>query len=759
MNPLLPPLATLFFLGASALPAGEARIEGPYQTLDPWSQVLEQVRSSQAPHVSTFWLCYPKAMDGLWMADLDLVRLRMGGELGIWGFPPGAEEALKEQKAWGPEPRWVLVGPRGEVLSSGLRIPSKVELRTAMESTGWRSRWDLRAEFLRKNPDHGDAWADEVREQARAVGRGFLQEAQIRSRLSGEKIKLPESDTLTFSEKEDARVWGAVDRALEGLMRVEGWSEWPKLGISTWALRLGGAKGSGLLRARLENLRREVRKVLPNSPSSESLWMAWETAAAIAGSGEAEALLASLEPLPRQPWPPRACADTLLAVFKARDDWGSLEKVSGDALSRAKASGVAAFLPSETKAEVLEAWVPLQVLALLKQGKRQEAMGIMREARHAAGQAWPELSNAIRSQNPVEESVPSSLPPSGGDPKQQRVEWEALLQLPKLRESPPPVPPAPLRVVLLGHPVWEKDWQRLRSAPALDDWEPGQELGWEGLELKEERDLRGREGWSEDSRWVLLRGDQVLDFGTDGLTPDALADRLRAFGEPYLVQLERFLKRHPDHREARLARQQALRARMPNLRLEARLLADARTTLASFEPGDPTSDWKPLEALWAPAARRVVPDLEAKLGLWPEDVQLWEAWCDWSSVQPRPPSPSTLLGSLSVWKTRLRGGAGPLPDEVGVAVARRLSSQGRWEALAEWGLTFWKDGLHEAFVQAKGHPVDPENRPLGSSDLDRMQKELIHPAREALRRTGRLEALRVWDQDFAALNVSLPKER
>ena len=489
--------------------------------------------------------------------------------------------------------------------------------------------------------------------------------------------------------------------------------------------------------------------------------MAWDTAAAIVGSGDPEALLASLEPLPRQPWPPRACADALLAVFKAREDWVSLEKVSRDALERAKAPGVAAFLPSETQAEVLEAWVPLQVLALLKQGKRQEAMGVVGEARHLAGQAWPELSKAIRSQHPVEESVPPSRPSLGGDPKQQRLEWEALLQLPPLGERHPPIPPAPLRLVLLGHPDWEKDWQRLRSAPALDEWEVGVELVWGSLDPKEERGLRGREGWAEGSRWVLMRGELVLDFGTGWLNPASLADRLRVYGEPYLVQLERFLKRHPDHREARLARQKALRARMPNLRLEARLLTDARTTLASFDPGDPNSPgsapvWKPLEALWVPAARRVVPDLEAKLALWPEDVQLWEGWCDWTSVQPRPMSPSTLLGSLPVWKTRLRGGAGPLPDEVGVAVARRLSIQGRWEALADWGLTFWQGGLHEAFVQAKDHPVDKENHPVGSSDLDRMQKELIHPAREALRRTGRLEALRVWNQELAALKVSLP---
>ena len=173
----------------------------------------------------------------------------------------------------------------------------------------------------------------------------------------------------------------------------------------------------------------------------------------------------------------------------------------------------------------------------------------------------------------------------------------------------------------------------------------------------------------------MLEGERVLDSGTDLLPPLALADRIRAHRKPRMEALEAFLLAHPDHQEAQEARQALLRRRMPNPRLELKLMEEAQRTQRPFRGGPSGAPWAPLKALWEAPALRVLPQVEAHLRHWPESAKAWEAWLDWASVHPRRPSPVALLQSLAVWKSRFQWSPGPLPMTVCNLVCRRLTEE------------------------------------------------------------------------------------
>ncbi|HET8714490.1 MAG TPA: hypothetical protein VFM16_01610, partial [Holophagaceae bacterium] len=472
--------------------------------------------------------------------------------------------------------------------------------------------------------------------------------------------------------------------------RVEGWAMHRKLPEIVVRLDVGGARGSLLMRDLLQRLRRGVEAALRQDPGSRQLWWTWSNLSDLAPGGDAEHLVEDLDPLPRTPWPPIDAADPLGRALAKAERWPELEALAARAYAQGLDPALSPYLSGRNRLVLVQNWGFWRVLALVRMERRDEASGVIKELRAQCGQVWPDFGGRW---------LPNSLAYYLGE------DDPLLLGLRAARDEPPPpdppkaAPPLPLRLILLGHPAWEKAWIRYASLSAFDAWGP-EELDWKPLQPAEEAALRSQMAWGSESRWALMRGPEVLASGSSLPPPAALADQLRAEGIPYLERLTIYLRDHPDRLDAREARLEELRGRMPNERLEALLLQDAHLSLHPFDPGkgrplQGTGDWIPRKELWGPAAPKAMVELEARLRRWPERQDLWQAWFDWNAVRIAPASPVVLAQNLPIWKTRFDGGAGPLPEGVLTTGIQACMASGRLETLAEWCRYFWEGGVRD----------------------------------------------------------------
>ncbi|HTL99289.1 MAG TPA: hypothetical protein VL181_10845 [Holophagaceae bacterium] len=736
---------------ASAL-AGQGAFQG-----DAAETRIASVKADQDPAVPAFGWLRPKDhhFPGAWELNPDYSRVVVARELIGADFEEGEQQAWAARLGWGPGPHWLLLSPSGEPLLSGTDPPDPAKVLDAMRGTGWRPRFELRDQFLREHPDNGDARDEALYEAARFASHRAVVEHRLSSPDPRKDPGLnPEDiDKRPTPPEQDQAQWGPAASALSGLMSVEGWAARQDLLVDLVALRVGGVKNSTLMREPLRRLRLGIEDALRQHPENPDLWIDWQYLWDIAPDSDPRALLQGLDAMPREPWPPLASSVALVPSFVGRRDWIGLETVASQAYAQGMSPSVRRYQGKDFPVALILNWGFPRLLALEKQGRGSEARGFVKELRTAAGSSWPEYAS-------------TGLAPSlefylgKDDPLVQS------LQAAKEEKAPPdpPKPPFPpqLHLTLLGHPSWDRDWGRYAALSAFDDWEPGEELGWLPLKPEEEKALRARRGWGPGPRWALLQGDEVLASGTDLPKPSFLADRLRAEGIPYLEQLDAFIRAHPDHLEARAARMGALRSRMPNERLEATLLEDARATLEPFHPGagavmPMVDDWKPRKELWEPAARRALPELEARLRRWPERKESWEAWLDWAEVSADPPSPARLMESLAIWKARRAGGAGPLPDGVLEVVSKHLMTEERWKDLADWCRAFWEGGVREELARlALPFPGDGrEDRDRRERQADLYTRALLAPYRMALERLGRAGQLKAFLQDLRDTDPSL----
>lgn len=718
---------------------------------------ITDLKAGRDPIVPAFSWLRPKdhRFQGAWELDPDYSRVAMGRELIGWDFNEGEQEAWARRLGWQPGPHWLLLSPEGEPLLSGTDLPDPGKLIDAMRGTGWRPRFELRDQFLREHPDHGDAWSEALYEACRYASH----RAVVEHRLSAPDpqkdpgLNLGDLDKRPTPPDQDQAQWGPVAAALDGLMGAEGWTERPDLFYDMVSLRVGGVKNSALMRDPLRRLRQGIEEALRQHPSDPHLWESWSAIWDLAPDADPRALLQGLEAMPRQPWPPLASAGPLSQAFTAQQDWVGLEALASRAYAQGMDPGIRLYQPPEFAFGLVSQWGSTRLLALAKQGRATEAQGFVKELRSAMGRLWPEYAST---------ALASSLEFDFGkdDPLVQSL-------VAAKNEPPPPDPPKAafppvLHFALLGHPAWERAWKGYASLSVFDTWEPGEELNWQPLKPKEERALRARMGWGAEPCWALLRGDQVLASGTELPKPSFLADRLRAEGVPYLEQLDAFIRTHPDHLEAREARMDALRSRMPNERLEAVLLEDAKATLKPFHPGSGSvmpmvDDWTPRKELWEPAARHVLPELEARIRRWPEREQLWKTWLDWAQVSGDPPSPTRFMEGLDIWRTRRSIGAGPLPDGVLIAVSEHLKADERWKDLADWCRAFWEGGVRAELARLAS-PLSGgrrEERELRDLHRDIYTRTLIQPYRAALEKLGRTAQLKVFLQDAKDADPSL----
>ncbi|HEU4951372.1 MAG TPA: hypothetical protein VFT46_05440 [Holophagaceae bacterium] len=720
---------------------------------DPAVARMAEMRMDQDPASPHFLWIHPKdqRFQGGWELDPAYSQVASDQEIAVSDFHPGEAEAWAARLAWAPGDHWLLLSPEGEPLLSGMAPPKAADLLDAMRSYGWTPRADRLSRFLREHPDNGDAWVEALLDAAAYASR----RAVVERRLSGgpllERKDLEQAPPLS-PEQDEAR-WAPAREALEGFLRVDGWATHWKLPEIVVRLDVGGVRGSLLMQDPLQRLRRGIEEALRRDPGSRHLWFVWSNLLDPTPGGDTEGLLKDLDPLPRAPWPPIDAADPLGRSLAKAERWPELEALATRAYTQGLDPALSPYLSGPARLALVQRWGFWRVLALLRMDRRDDAAGVIKELRAECGSEWPDFGGRW---------LGASLAYYLGPDDPILSELKAAKDGPSPPDPPKPAVPLPLRLVLVGHPGWENAWQRYPGLSAFDPWEPEQELSWKALQPAEEAALRARLGWGQESRWALLRGPEVLASGTSLPSPSVLADRLRSEGKPYLEQLNGFIRAHPDRLDARRARLEELRGRMPNERLEAPLLEDARLSLLPFAPGRgtpfrETGDWTPRKQLWSPAAPKALVALEARLRHWPGRRDLWQAWFDWNAVMEHPSSPVVVLDGLPIWRTRFDRGAGPLSSIILTLGSSELNAQGRWKELADWCARFWEGGARDALRRLAAAGGGAEGRPpeLVWNGREELREGLLVPYRTALEKLGRTGQLRAFLQELNDLDPSL----
>jgi hypothetical protein len=382
-----------------------------------------------------------------------------------------------------------------------------------------------------------------------------------------------------------------------------------------------------------------------------------------------------------------------------------------------------------------------KVLPLIQLGKEGEALATLEEARHLAGSTWQGFAN------------PGFMFPFSLDDSRLTEAIRTALKKPPLPDPPPPPAMPPLRLSTLGQPPWAESWGQLRHAGDLLPWS-GEELEWGALTAAQAKTLRVEQKVGPGPRWVLSRGNEVLASGLACPTPGALAGILAAQGPTALQRLDAILERHPDHRAARRARIELLKARMPERRLEPMLVEDERVVvhgdITKPIPLDfgPSAPWRPDPALWQWAATQVLPGIQANLEQWPSSAALWIDWVAWSQFHPAKPSPVALAKGLPLWGSRSRW-AGSLPMAVHKAVGQALKARGDHKGMADWFSEAW-----DAHPKTPAREIPAENwGEYMEAGLKEFGETVVKPYEEALVALGRSTEAHEIERTFRAMTT------
>ena len=615
----------------------------------------------------------------LWLRNLTLPVDWARGEadlLALWGEDleegsptPAQLETLWSAEGWDPaSPRTVLVDGAGRKVASWPGMPRPSEVLEALRTTGWRPHLEGLEAFIRDHPDQT---------QARAA------------RLTALLFRLLRLDDPRDAERAKATA-AAVREALRDLRGDPTWVDHAPVLI--WCSLLGQlAKGTAppFTEEDLRPLREDVARALLQNTYDSTLWSAWSQL--VSQPEEVQSVLDRLVPLPGEPpLPGVAQFSVILALARLG---------AGPALETLAERMLAARPPFPLLVQAR--WRAARVSALFLQDRKAEGFRQLQtdlEQRPEAGfwvqflLGYPDVSNPLT------------------EAERKRV-TELLSAHPPRRGRPAPPEPVPLlRLDLAGSPAWAKGAAALPEDPAFDDWSEA-DLAWGTLDPATWEELRARQAWGPEGRWVLHRGSDLIASGTELPPAAVLADRLREAGPPPLAQLRVLLKQHPDLAAARRRRLRLLQARMPHPRLELLLREDALALQEAFlHPVDLAE--KLQKPLWEGAARRILPELEAQIRRWPEDQEAWTAWLDWTRMAGKGDAAALLAGLDLVPLSP--GEEGPLPYRLASDLADHLKAQGRTAELAAWGRPFWPQlriQLPSALELAKGaNREPPDNR-------------------------------------------------
>lgn len=679
----------------------------PARAQDPWRDLKAALHREEVWNPRARWvLLTPENLGKSLLEAEPLVEAR-GWDL---RRRPGPPEALKDagrELLLSPAPDWILLDPAGEVALHGQGEPDPRRIRKRMDEGGWRPLPELQRDFLKAHPGHGDALADHFgllqRRGATFLTRAFRKMGDSKDAADGDK-----RFNAAYAQ-ELATPWARAYFLDPALAALSAMAEQPA-SDPEWSRRLqlvlldpGQGEAGAPLQAALKAHRIRLEAQIGQYPLDDSLWFQWRTLNLAVPGGNAEALVRAIDPVPGTPWPTREAAATLVDGIKP-----------DQRLERAE---IELALP-DPEGHRFKAWAGIRLEALTALHRWEEARAWILAARRREVEPFgPDPLAFLDDKNPrkalLQEMMATPLPSSAAT-------GEGLV------------------LALLGSP---DSLPTLLRHPELDPWSHSTGLFGLGGDWivhtpnpADEAALRLRHKLPEGPRWALIRHssdrEDLLAQGPGLPDPAKLAARLREVAPPLLERLETYLRRHLGHRLALEKLAEVLSERMPHPRLELRL-ARACAELGEA-PILRKEDFQPQRPLWRAAARKALPAAEARLSRWPESLDAWMAWMDWQSLMDRPASPTSHLHTLAVWKSRLRGGPGPLPLNVAAGVAQRLEAEGRWKDLAEWGLHQWEGGWKQV-LGALGASTE------GSRDQSRRKElaTLVGTTLAALRRAGR----------------------
>ncbi len=668
-------------------------------------------------------------------ADPVMLQLSVTGDLRIQPLSGVDLEQVRKARAWGQIPHWLALDRKGDVLDEGVASPTGEALRGLLLSAGFRPTWDDLDHFIDLHPDHGTAlvfrlgWAMSMaRIRFRALERKGAAEG-ARPIPGARWFRLSPAKILDPGR---AAGWDReVADTLRRLSRLpDGWRFGDDLLIRVW-LDFFGTAAAPEIGPPLRDLRDGIQvawQCFPESgspgnlagggrPTQVELGELWLACGRGLPGEQGLPDLPSLVPSPGRVWPtPR----TLNAL--ASQAWSSLKQVQMTGfldkillVPPGAHSGPDDWRAWRSVQRTLAFW---RMESLAEQERWPEAITALQEYRRLSGSEWAASRTSLKQWfGRRSDSLPKGAPQA---PEPAPQGFLGVFDLPALPDPPVPASRPGLRLVIWGKPAWASDWASLCAGGPLADYGPDELRQAEPGPGDTNRILAA--GFSAQG-WAVFRGDSdILARGEAVPDPDRLALQLEGVAPSRLQVLDAFLRKHPDHFDARKDRYDLIRARMPQPALEARLVEDAAATWLPLDFG-PDAPWISDLDRWRAAARKLVPGLQAALERWPDSGPLWRAWVSWVAFLPKPPSVLGFARDLAVFGARSAWTAN-LPADVHRAILREGRQARRFQDLGDWFSGAW------AAVRARSWRFKP-----GRASEDQ-ERAIFEGYRETLRSEG-----------------------
>jgi hypothetical protein len=228
---------------------------------------------------------------------------------------------------WDPaRPHWALVGTDLHVYADGADAPSASVLAEAYHQSPLRTRAETLREFLRLNPDQGEALAQLVLE-TRTLAERRTERALPPQTGAATAGALP----VALKHEDDDRIWGGYATLYERFLQRGCWrgAEPDASSPLPLAAQLSGlAEHSSLLGDLSTRLMPVVEDALRRRPTDPHRWAVWLSLRAAGARGHAAAVLSGVDPLPgSRRWPPAAAVDAFVEDARQNGDWREAEPV------------------------------------------------------------------------------------------------------------------------------------------------------------------------------------------------------------------------------------------------------------------------------------------------------------------------------------------------------------------------------------------------------------------------------------------------
>jgi hypothetical protein len=668
-------------------------------------------------------------------SDDQIIRLIVGSDLVATDAEGPWMDQVRVALGWDSGPHWVLLDPEGKILGQGRALPSGATLRDHLVAVGRASAWEALDRFLEQHPDHGEALQQRMSFALRAARHRL---SALRERGLAEGVQVSDDShwpvIIQARTKDTSAAAGLAREVGETLRKLnqmpDAWrGDWSWL--QSW-LDLQGPVDPDSLRSDLGAFQEGIFEAWRRHPHSGSayrfgdgagglgladIWMACEN---LRDARPRYADAFGLMPAPGRVWP----SSDLIRTTSVR------------ALMRGQAQELLTLLDgldAEPRAINWEEWLSSRqmvcywrTVALAQLGHWPEAASAVQELRRSAGTQWQDMTRVLKSMfgTPTPDEQTATVR-AGGAPQP----FLDLLTLSPLEALSAPLP-KPLRFLVWGRPPWVERWKDARQETPLANWGVD-ELKEEAPTVADEAYLR-RLGFPAEG-WAVFRGTAELVVRGDGPPePRALALQLASVAPARLQVLDAFIRRYPDHLDARQDRFALLRPRVPRREFEDRLMEDAALAGIPLDFG-PEAPWIRNAEGWRSRARRALPDLESALRRWPGNGALWRQWVSWSAFLPDPPSALALSENLSIFGSRSEWKA-KLPTAAHKAIAGEFLRKRRFDEMADWFLEAW-GGVLARTLESRINPP-PEAQPQ-----DAVIYESLGAALKPLGRTRELTAI------------------